>query len=294
MHRNLNETGHFLKKLSDIKTIKSILASHGFSFSKALGQNFIIDPEVCPKISESAGLDKNTAVIEIGAGIGVLTAELALRAGKVIAFELDRRLIPILKETLGAFDNIEIINEDIMKADLRRLINEKCGGMRVAVVANIPYNITSPLIMMLLEGRLGIDTITVMVQSEAAKRLCAPVGSREGGSVTVAVNYYANAKRLFPVSRTSFLPPPKVDSEVIELQIRKAPPVTVDEKVFFKLVKGVFSQRRKTLLNSLESALSIPKAQTAKALSQMGLSKDIRPERLTMEDFARLSKALFN
>lgn len=283
-----------MKGLSNINTIKGLLARHGFSFSKALGQNFIIDSQICPKISESARLDENTAVIEIGAGIGVLTAELAKRAGKVIAFELDGRLMPILKETLGEFDNIEVINEDILKTNIKTLISEKCEGMRVCVCGNLPYYITSPLIMMLLEGKFDIDTITVMVQKEAAVRLCAPVGAREGGAVTVAVNFYAEAKRLFFVPRTSFLPSPKVDSEVIQLTVRKEPSIKItDEEHFFKLVKGAFSQRRKTLKNALYSSLSIPKEKTAKALSDMCIREDIRAEKLTMEDFAALSETLF-
>lgn len=282
------------KNLSDIGTLKELLSCHGFSFSKSLGQNFIIDPEVCPRMSEYAQLDKGAAVIEIGAGIGILTVELAKRAGKVIAFELDRRLIPVLEETLCEFDNIELINSDIMKTDFNSLINEKCERMRVCVCANLPYYITTPVIMALLEGKFGISTITVMVQKEAAARLCARVGSRDGGAVTVAVNYYAEAERLFSVPRTAFLPPPNVDSEVIKLTVREAPPVNItDEERFFKLVKGAFSQRRKTLKNSLSASLSIPKVKTAKALSDIGLNADIRPERLTMDDFANLCAALF-
>ncbi len=286
--------GGLSKNLADISTLKELLSRHGFSFSKSLGQNFIIDPQVCPRMSANAGLDEKTAVIEIGAGIGVLTAELAKRAGKVIAFELDRRLLPVLEETLGEFSNIEIINEDILKTDIRSLINEKCKGMRVCVCANLPYYITTPVIMALLEGKYGIATITVMVQKEAAARLCAPVGSREGGAVTVAVNYYAEAERLFSVARTAFLPPPNVDSEVIRLTVREAPPVNITDEIrFFKLVKGAFSQRRKTLKNSLSASLSIPKERTAKALSDIGLNADIRPERLTMDDFAVLCAKLF-
>lgn len=282
-----------MENLSDINTIKNILSRHGFTFSKSLGQNFIIDSEVCPRISESAELDENTAVIEIGAGIGVLTVELAKRAGKVISFELDKRLLPILKETLYEFSNVEIINEDILKADLENIISEKCAGMKVVVAANLPYYITSPVIMMLLEGKLNIDSITVMVQKEAAIRLSAPVGTREGGAVTVAVNYYAKAKRIFSVPKTSFLPQPKVDSEVIRLLIRKSPEIKIDdEKVFFKIVRGAFLQRRKTLKNSLFASLSIPKEKTEEALIKLQINEDIRPEKLTMDDFANLSNLL--
>ncbi len=282
-----------MKNLSDINTIKRILSRHGFTFSKSLGQNFIIDSSVCPEISESANLDENTAVIEIGAGIGVLTVELAKRAGKVLSFELDKRLLPILKETLSEFSNIEVINEDILKADLASIIAKKCAGMRVVVAANLPYYITSPVIMMLLESKFNIDSITVMVQKEAAIRLCAPVGTREGGAVTVAVNYYAAAERLFEVPRTSFLPQPKVDSEVIKLKCRKSADISIkDEKVFFKIVKGAFIQRRKTLKNSLFATLLIPKEKTAEVLLSLGINENIRAEKLTMEDFANLSNSL--
>ena len=282
-----------MNNLSDINTIKRMLSHHGFTFSKGLGQNFIIDSEVCPKISESAELDENTAVIEIGAGIGLLTVELAKRAGKVLSFELDKRLLPILNETLDKLSNVEVINEDILKADLTKILAEKCAGMRVVVAANLPYYITSPVIMMFLENKLEIDNITVMVQKEAAIRLCAPVGTREGGAVTVAVNYYAKAERLFSVPRTSFLPKPNVDSEVIKLLIRKTPAVTInDEKVFFKIVKGAFLQRRKTLKNSLFASLLIPKEKTGEALQLLRINEDIRPEKLTMEDFANLSNIL--
>ena len=282
-----------MNNLSDINTIKKILSHHGFTFSKGLGQNFIIDSEVCPKISESAEPDENTAVIEIGAGIGVLTVELAKRAGKVISFELDKRLLPILNETLDKLSNVEVINEDILRADLAGILAEKCVDMKVVVAANLPYYITSPVIMMLLENKFGIDSITVMVQKEAAIRLCAPVGTREGGAVTVAVNYYAKAERLFSVPRTSFLPKPNVDSEVIKLIIRKTPAVTInDEKVFFKIVKGAFLQRRKTLKNSLFASLLIPKEKTGEALQLLRINEDIRPEKLTMEDFANLSNIL--
>ncbi len=280
-----------MKNLSDIDTVKSILKRHGFSFSKSLGQNFLIDPTVCPRLCEGADLDKETAVIEIGAGIGVLTAELAQRAGKVIAFELDKRLLPVLAETLAEFQNVEIINEDFLKADLNTLIAEKCAGMRLCVCANLPYYITSPAIMRLLEERYDIDSITVMVQREAAERLTAPVGSREGGAVTAAVRFFSEPERLFFVPRASFMPPPNVDSEVIRLTVLKQPPVSVsDEAFFFKVIKIAFSQRRKTLCNALSG--SFPKERVAAFLLERKLPADIRPERLTMEDFAALSLAL--
>lgn len=283
-----------MKNLSDINVIRSVMSKHGVTFNKGLGQNFLVDPSVCPAMAEAADLDENTCAIEIGPGVGVLTAELAKRAGKVLSFELDDRLLPVLSETLAEFDNVEIINQDIMKADLKSIIEEKCNGMEIAVCANLPYYITSPIIMLLLESRLPIKSITVMVQKEAADRLCAEVGSRDGGAVTVAVNYYAESEKLFFVPRDSFLPPPKVNSEVIQLTVRKTPLVEVkSEENFFKVVKASFLQRRKTAENSISSGLGLKKDVVAAALEEAGLSKTIRAEKMTMEDFAKLSEILF-
>ncbi|MBR0536446.1 MAG: 16S rRNA (adenine(1518)-N(6)/adenine(1519)-N(6))-dimethyltransferase RsmA [Clostridia bacterium] len=282
-----------MKNLSDINVIKSVMSRHGVTFNKGLGQNFLVDPEVCPAMAEAAGLNENTCAIEIGPGVGVLTAELAKRAGKVLSFEVDTRLLPVLSETLAEFNNVEIINQDVMKADLKGIIEEKCKGMEIAVVANLPYYITSPIIMLLLESRLPVKSVTVMVQKEAADRLCAEVGSRDGGAVTVAVSYYSEAQKLFYVPRESFLPPPKVNSEVIQLTVRPEPPVTVsDEEKFFKLVKAAFSQRRKTAENSISAGLGIPKPQIAEALEKAGLERTVRAEKLTMDDFAALAEIL--
>ena len=284
-----------MKNLSDINVIRSVMSKHGVTFNKGLGQNFLVDPSVCPAMAEAANLDENTCAIEIGPGVGVLTAELAKRAGKVLSFELDDRLLPVLDETLAEFDNVEIINQDIMKADLKSIIEEKCAGMDIAVCANLPYYITSPIIMLLLESRLPIKSITVMVQKEAADRLCAEVGSRDGGAVTVAVNYYAESEELFFVPRDSFLPPPKVNSEVIQLTVRKTPLVQVkSEENFFKVVKAAFLQRRKTAENSISSGLGLKKDVVAAALNEAGLEKTVRAEKMTMEDFAALSEILFN
>ena len=282
-----------MKNLSDINVIRSVMAKHGVTFNKGLGQNFLVDPDICPAMAENALLDENTCVIEVGPGVGVLTAELAKCAGKVLSFELDERLLPVLSETLKEFDNVEIINQDIMKADLKSIIEEKCKGMKIAVCANLPYYITSPIIMMFLESKLPIDSITVMVQKEAADRLCAEVGSRDGGAVTVAVNYYAESEILFFVPKDSFLPPPKVDSSVIKLTLRDKPPVEVkNEEFFFKVVKAAFSQRRKTAENSISAGLSIPKSDVKNALEKAGLSATVRAEKMTMEDFALLSEIL--
>lgn len=278
-----------MKNLSDISVVKSILAKHGFTFSKALGQNFIINPNVCPEMADEAIDNDGMGVLEIGPGIGVLTYQLAKRADKVVSVELDKRLLPVLDETLAEFDNVEIINADVMKLDLNELIEEKFGSREVCVCANLPYYITSPIIMMLLESKLPIKSITVMVQKEAADRLCAEIGSRDSGAVTVAVNYYAEAKRLFNVSKGSFMPAPKVDSAVIRLDIRQEPPVKVsDEKKFFRLVKAAFGQRRKTALNSISSGMSLPKSEVAAAIEKTGLDINIRAEKLTMQQLADL------
>lgn len=280
-------------ELTDIGTIKALLARHGFHFSKALGQNFIVNPSVCPRMADESGIDSESGVIEIGAGIGVLTAELAKRAKKVVCIELDSKLLPILDETLADFDNIEIINADVLKTDLAALIEEKFGGMPVYVCANLPYYITSPVIMTLLESRLPLKAVTVMVQREAAQRLCAPVGSRLSGAVTVAVDYYAEARKLFDVSAGSFMPAPKVDSSVIRLDIREKPGIEVsNEKLFFSMVHAAFGQRRKTASNSISSGTGIPKAVVAEAIERCGFPPAVRAESMTAEQLAALCEAL--
>ena len=204
--------------LTDVNTVRRLLARHGFQFSKSLGQNFITDPAVCPQMASLCGVTKEAGVIEIGPGCGVLTVELAKRAAKVVAIELDARLLPVLAETLEDCRNVEVVNADVMKTDLRALIETHFPGMPVYVCANLPYYITSPVIMYLLQSRLPVENITVMVHKEAAERLCAKVGERESGAVTVAVDYYARAEELFSVGRDSFTPAPKVDSKVIRLE----------------------------------------------------------------------------
>ncbi len=282
-----------MDNLTNINVIKDILSRHGFSFSRTLGQNFLINPSVCPKIAEMGNAQKGWGVLEIGAGVGVLTRELALRADKVVSVEIDGRLIPVLEETLADCGNVTVINEDVMKADLAAITAEHFPGLKVAVCANLPYYITSPIILNLLESRLPIECITVMVQKEAGVRLCAEPGTREAGAVSAAVRYYAEPKMLFNVSRGSFMPAPNVDSCVIRLDIKKDPPVKVsDEKLYFRVVRGAFSQRRKTLVNSLSSALGIPKAEAAEAIKAAGLPENIRPEQLALEDFAAVSERL--
>ena len=280
-------------ELSNIGTIKDILGRHGFTFSKSLGQNFLINPSVCPKMAEQSGAKKGVGVIEVGPGIGVLTCQLAERADRVVAIELDKRLLPVLDETLAEYDNIKIINDDILKIDLKKLIETEFSGMDVVVCANLPYYITSPVIMKLLEDRLPINALTVMVQKEAAQRICAEVGSRQSGAVTVAVNYYAKPQILFGVSAGSFMPAPKVDSAVIRLYILKEPCVQVeDEELFFKVVKAAFSQRRKTLPNSLSAGLQISKLTVTNALNRANVPVNYRAEQLTMEQLAKISNAI--
>lgn len=280
-------------ELSNIKTIEALLKKHGFSFKKSLGQNFLINPEVCPQMA-SLACNENMGVLEIGPGVGVLTKELSKTAKRVVAIELDERLKVILPETLADCSNIEIIFGDAMKLDLKEIIAQKFSDCEsVCVCANLPYYITSPIIMMLLESKLPIKNITVMVQKEAAERLCAKVGSREAGAVTVAVDYYSKAKILFDVDRYSFMPPPNVDSAVIQLEIREKSEIDVqDEKKFFSLVKACFAQRRKTLVNTVSNTTNYSKESLRNALKAIGLSETVRAEQLTMEQLAQLSNMI--
>jgi len=282
-----------MEKLSNIGTIKDLLNRHGFSFSKALGQNFLINPSVCPRMVQLGGVTAERGVLEIGPGIGVLTAELAKSARKVVAVEIDVRLKPLLQETMEPYSNVEIVYGDAMKMDLFTLIQDKFPGMEVVVCANLPYYITTPLIMRLLEERLPIKSITVMVQKEAAMRLCAKPGTRETGAVTIALQYYAKPKILFPVSRGSFMPSPDVDSAVISLEILPEPPVKVtDEKLFFQIVHAAFAMRRKTLVNCLHASLGLSKDTLGQCLNACMLQPSVRAEQLTMEDFGLLTQVI--
>ena len=266
-----------------------------FSFSHKLGQNFLVDPDVCPRIADYYD-DKQTGILEIGPGAGALTAELAKRAGKVAAIEIDRRLEPVLNKSLKGYGNVEIIFGDVMKLDLAEILQTALGGFeKKAVCANLPYYITSPVIMKLLEERLPVDSVTVMVQKEAAERLCADIPSRACGAVTYAVAYYCDAKTLFDVGRDAFYPVPAVDSCVIQLTPRVAPPVAVDdEDFFFRVVKAGFSQRRKTLLNSLSSGLGVEKSMLAAAMDSAGITINARMEQLSFAQTAELSRLLKN
>jgi 16S rRNA (adenine1518-N6/adenine1519-N6)-dimethyltransferase len=265
------------------------MAAHGFRETKALGQNFIAAPEICPRMAELCGAE-NRGVLEIGPGLGALTAALAARAEKVVAVELDKRLPPILREILADAANVEIIEGDILELDINALLAEKFTGLEVAVCANLPYYITSPVVMALLEKRLPIESITVMVQREAAERLCAELPSRAAGAVTAAVRWYSEPELLFEVPREAFSPPPDVDSAVIRLNVRKTPPVAVnDEGMFFRVVKGAFAQRRKTVLNSLSAFFAVDKPTMADILAAAGVHANARAEQLALGDFARIS-----
>lgn len=275
--------------------IKSLLSRHGFTFSKALGQNFIINPSVCPRMAQACtGGQRGIGVLEIGPGIGVLTHSLSQCAEKVVAIELDRRLLPILGETLSDCRNVEIVHGDAMRLDLAALLREKFGGMPVAVCANLPYYITSPILMTLLESRLALLNITVMVQKEAAERLCALPGTRACGAVSAAVQYYSEPQMLFTVSRASFLPQPKVDSAVLSLRLRERAPISPkSEKALFTCVKAAFSQRRKTVLNAVSSTLSLNKSALAAAMEAHGVNPLARAEALDMAALCALSDAVF-
>ncbi|MEG1965473.1 MAG: 16S rRNA (adenine(1518)-N(6)/adenine(1519)-N(6))-dimethyltransferase RsmA [Oscillospiraceae bacterium] len=284
-----------MSKLSNISVIKDVLTRHGFTFSKALGQNFLVNPSVCPRMAELGGAGAGVGVIEIGPGIGVLSEELALRADKVVCIEIDKRLMPILDETLSEHNNIKIINNDVLDVDLHQLIKDEFEGMDVVVCANLPYYITSPIIMHLLESKLPIKRITVMVQKEAAQRICALPATRDIGAITVAIRYYSEPHLLFNVSRGSFMPSPDVDSAVIALDILDKPSVDVkDEATFFKVVKGGFSQRRKTLINCLSGFFSISKSNIGDMLESLDIKSTARAEELTMQQFGLIADKIFD
>ena len=282
-----------MERLTDRGFIKELLERHGFTFSKSLGQNFLINPSVCPRMAEAAVRGADVGVLEIGPGIGVLTNELLKRASKVVAVELDKRLLPVLDETLAEYDNLKVINADVMKLYLHELIQDEFGSMDVSVCANLPYYITSPIIMKLLEDRLPVSSITVMVQKEAAVRLCAEPGSRDSSAITAAVRYYCDPELLFHVSAGSFMPAPKVDSAVIRLSLREPSVHPRDEALFFRVIRGAFAQRRKTVLNSLSSSLSLDKGELSDILCKAGVDPSARAERLTLQNFSDISDAVY-
>lgn len=280
-------------ELTNIGTIKRLFEKNGFTFSKSLGQNFLINPAVCPGIAERGGCREGVCALEIGTGVGVLTRELAARCDKVVAVEIDERLKPILAETLADLDNVEVIFADVMETDLNAVITDKLGGAPTVVCANLPYYITSPVIMKILESRLPIEALTVMVQKEAAERICAKPGTRECGAITYAVNYFSEPKTLFRVNRGSFMPSPNVDSAVIRLDIKQPGELSADrERLLFRLIRAGFSQRRKQLTNPLSFELRRSKSETAALLESVGIKPTSRAEELTLEDFITLAKAI--
>lgn len=278
--------------LCDELTIRMLLERHGFHFSKSMGQNFLIDPQIPADIAAASQADETCGVLEIGPGIGPLTSELAQRAGKVVSIELDRALLPILAETMAPYSNVEIVPGDVTRLDLKALIGEKFAGLRPIVCANLPYNITTPILTKCVESRC-FDSLTVLIQKEVAERICARAGTAEYGAFTVLMQYYTDPQLLFTVPPTCFLPAPKVTSAVIHCPVRKAPPVdVVSEAALWRTVKAAFALRRKTLVNSLQTGYQLPKEQLTEIVTACGLDPSVRGERLTLEDFARLTNAL--
>lgn len=273
----------------------AVLQKHNFTIQKKFGQNFLIDTNVLEKIIAAAEISKEDCVLEIGPGLGTMTQHLAERAGNVIAVEIDKNLIPILEETLSAYENVTLINADILKLDIGKLAEEKNGGRPFKVVANLPYYITTPIIMGLFESRVPLKSITVMVQKEVADRMQVGPGTKDYGALSLAVQYYAKPKIVANVPPNCFMPRPNVDSAVIRLTRYEEPPVQVDdERRMFALIRAAFNQRRKTLVNALNNApeLGVSKEQVAAALEKLGLLPTIRGEALTLEQFAQLSKEL--
>ncbi len=276
------------------KTIE-IIQKYDFAFQKKFGQNFLIDGRVLDKIIDAADIGKEDCVLEIGPGIGTLTSRLAEAAGQVIAVEIDKNLIPILGDVLAEYDNITILNEDILKVDIPALVEEKNAGKPIKVVANLPYYITTPIIMGLFESNVPIDNITVMVQKEVAQRMQVGPGTKDYGALSLAVQYYAEPYIVANVPQNCFIPRPNVGSAVIRLTRHKEKPVTVkDEQHMFRLVRAAFNQRRKTLQNALHNMpeLNLSKEQVVTALKEMGLPETVRGEKLTLEEFAKLSDLL--
>ena len=266
--------------LTDLSVIRDLCARYDFSLSKGFGQNFIINPGVCPRIAEASGIGPGWGALEIGPGIGVLTEQLAERADKVVSVEVDTRLQPLLAETMAGHPNFKLVLGDVLKVDLAALLKAEFPGMPVAVCANLPYYITSPILMRLLEERLPIRSITVMVQKEAAQRLCAAPGTRQAGAISYAVAYYAAPELLFTVQPGSFYPAPKVTSAVIRLTLHDTPPVQPangDERGLFRLIRAAFSQRRKTAANAVAAGLGLPKPRVTAALQAAGLDARLRP-----------------
>lgn len=284
-----------MEKLSNPQKTIEVLQKYNFSFQKKFGQNFLIDPHVLDKIIAAAEITKDDFVLEIGPGIGTLTQYLAEAAGEVAAVEIDSTLIPILEDTLSAYDNVSVINEDVLKVDLKKLADERNGGRPIKVVANLPYYITTPIIMCLFESHVPLKSLTVMVQKEVALRMQASPGCKDYGALSLAVQYYASPYLAANVPPNCFMPRPNVGSAVIRLTRFEETPVQVkDEKLLFRLIRASFNQRRKTLQNGLVNSqeLDFTKEQVAAAIATLGVSPSVRGETLTLEQFAALSNAL--
>lgn len=281
-------------ELTNYSQIRELLQRHGFRFSRSMGQNFLTAAWVPERIAEESGAGPESCVLEVGPGVGCLTQQLSRRAGKVVAIELDSALRPVLAETMADCGNVEIIFGDAMKMDLAALMREKAGSLRPAVCANLPYNITSPLLSAFIEAKC-FESITVMIQREVAQRLCAAAGSADYGAFTVYANWHTEPRILFDVSPGCFMPQPKVTSSVIRFVPRSTPPAEVpSEELFFRLVRAAFNQRRKTLVNALSGAVSVTKAELEAAVVRAGFDARVRGEALDIDGFARLTREIYS
>ena len=280
-------------KLYAPSTIKDIREKYGFNFSKSLGQNFLIDKNIIDQIVDESYITEDDLVIEIGPGVGVITAEAAKQAKKVVTIEIDKSLIPILEETLAQYDNVTVVNKDILKTDLKELIEEHGTGGGVKIIGNLPYYITTPIIMKILEEDVSVDSITIMMQKEVADRINAKPGSKNYGGLSVAVQYYCTVEKIATAPKGAFVPSPKVDSAVLRLDVRKERPVKVlDEKIFFQCIKSGFEQRRKTLGNSLTGTAGLAKDQIRQVLEDAGIEANRRIETLDLQELADLANSM--
>ena len=279
--------------LCNLSVIRELMSEAGISFRKEYGQNFLTNRIIPESIAENCTDSTDSLIIEIGPGIGCLTAELASRYKRVVAIEIDKGLIPVLKKTLDEFDNVTVLNEDVMKIDIKKIVDEYSCGMPVSVCANLPYYITTPILMHLIESGVEFSSITVMVQNEVASRLVAEPGSSDYGAITAVINYYGRVSRLFKVSKGCFVPMPKVDSAVVRIDLyREKPYVPKNEKLFRSIIKAAFEMRRKTLTNAVSAKLGYTKSEVAEALISLGFDENVRGERLGVGDFVALSDVL--
>lgn len=283
-----------MSNLATHKTTKAIVEKYGFNFTKSLGQNFLVDTNVLNKIVDGADINQDDIVFEIGTGIGTLTYELAKRAKKVVAIEIDKKLIPILKDTLSEFDNVEIINQDVLKVDLAELVKEHAAGQKIKVVANLPYYITTPIIMRFLEEGINMSSMVIMVQKEVADRMAAVPSTKAYGSLSVALQYYADSKIIAKAPKGAFVPSPNVDSAVLKIDVKEDKGVDLSDSIlFFEVVKGSFCKRRKTILNSLSSYGDFNKEIIEEALEMAGIDPKRRGETLTILEFANLANQIY-